>query len=538
MSLTDRETLELSELCHLLVEDRLSPEQQARLNRWLAESEDARGYYVRAMALSASLVHYAGEAHAEAPDREVSVRRWWLFSRPQVRWGLALAAGFAVMAVLWVTLSPYRSDGYDPGESVARITATHDAVWGASALAAGSYLHRGQALELRSGFAEITFDSGAQIVLEGPARMDVGSAWDATLAHGSLRANVPEQAIGFLVRNSAVDVVDLGTEFSMVADEKGMTEVIVLRGEVEANPRSSGEPDIILLRENEARRFARSGVSGVSTDDVPLQRLREIPRMDRVALPSNYVRWSFDSIEAGRASAEAGGSSQPQFDATIVSSAETDTVRTAAAADGVRGGALDFDGKRMAEMVVPGLSGASPRTVSFWVKVPAAAQLSDAYAMVAWRADTAALGSRPVHIGWNRNPAEAALGVLRTDFSGGYAVGRTSLRDGRWHFVTVVFIPGQQEGSPVQVKQYVDGVLESNTVVNSPRRSIGSRYDPARASEVKDHLWLGGRIGASGPRRARFKGTIDELVIVERALDPQEIVSLMGSGEAALADAR
>src|SRR5690606_33698780 len=144
--------------------------------------------------------------------------------------------GFALMTVLWVTLSSYRKLEYAPGGTVARITATHAAVWGTNSagLAAGSYLPSGQALELAAGFAEVIFDSGAEIVLEGPARVDVGSAWEATLAHGSLRANVPEQAIGFLVRNSAVDVVDLGTEFSMVANEKGMTEVVVLRGEVEA----------------------------------------------------------------------------------------------------------------------------------------------------------------------------------------------------------------------------------------------------------------------------------------------------------------
>ena len=72
---------------------------------------------------------------------------------------------------------------------------------------------------------------------------------------------MPPQAIGFRVLNRAVEVVDLGTEFSMVADGADAAEVFVLEGEVEAMPRGP-ESETLLLKTNESRRFARASVTG------------------------------------------------------------------------------------------------------------------------------------------------------------------------------------------------------------------------------------------------------------------------------------
>jgi hypothetical protein len=175
----------------------------------------------------------------------------------------------------------------------------------------------------------------------------------------------------------------------------------------------------------------------------------------------------------------------------------------------------------------PGLSGNSARTVAFWVNVPKNAPLSGAYAMVAWQGDSGKLASRPVHIAWNRHPEEGALGALRTDFSGGHAMGITPLRDGHWHYITIIFLPGDDPDLPVQVKQYVDGRLESNTVTPGAKRSVGGNTKFADSSTFKDLLWLGCRLGGNGAKAERFSGQLDELVIVDRGLEPAEIVQLM-----------
>jgi hypothetical protein len=79
-------------------------------------------------------------------------------------------------------------------------------------------LRKGQRVELAKGFAEITFDSGAQVLLQGPASLDVNSAWSAMLHSGKLTASLPPEAAGFSISNQSVKVVDIGTEFTMVAD--------------------------------------------------------------------------------------------------------------------------------------------------------------------------------------------------------------------------------------------------------------------------------------------------------------------------------
>ena len=61
MSLSDRDILELNDLCNSVVEGTITPAQEERLESWLAEDEDARRFYVRSMDLSASLGRYASD---------------------------------------------------------------------------------------------------------------------------------------------------------------------------------------------------------------------------------------------------------------------------------------------------------------------------------------------------------------------------------------------------------------------------------------------------------------------------------------------
>ena len=99
MNLTDNEILELNELCNAVVDGTLTDAQRARLTDWLAASEPAREYYVRAMDLSASLCSYASEMQVEALDAvspskivRLGVGSWLGF----------LAAAACVVLALWI----------------------------------------------------------------------------------------------------------------------------------------------------------------------------------------------------------------------------------------------------------------------------------------------------------------------------------------------------------------------------------------------------------------------------------------------------
>ncbi len=530
MNLTDAEILELNILCGAVVDGTLTDAQRERLSEWLRGSEDARTFYVRALAQSASLHTYAAEMQSEPGNRMDRPARpaviYWIFG--------SLAAAAVLAFGLWVTTnSRATAEAARKTEYVARLTGTKGSEWArhAQPLATGDRLQRGQRLDLAKGRAEIMFDSGARVVLEGPASLDLNSAWDSTLRRGTITAMVPPEAIGFRISNRSVEVVDLGTEFTMIAEASGAAEVLVLKGEVEAAPRDGSDPDSILLKQNESRRFAQTGVSVVGDSAEKIAHFNQPIDFDRFAQPTHYIHWSFDENAGDRVAADSLGQRRGTFDLKLEQplAGNFSAVHVA----GHNGKALAFDGHLVARAPFPGLSGTTPHTVAFWVQVPVDAQLSDAMAMVAWGTSLKKLSARPVHINWNRSPNEGPLGALRTDFGGGSAMGMTSLRDGRWHHVAVVFVPGADDTLPPQVRQYIDGRLESSTIV--PGKVRGPAV--SENSLVTDTLWLGCRLGPSGPRLDRFRGQLDELFIADRALEPNEIVNLMKENRPLPADA-
>jgi hypothetical protein len=526
MSLSDKEILELNQLCNALIDETLTENQEPRLSTWLDASVDARRFYLRATGLSASLFSYASEMQTEAPDA-VSSRRT-IVSLPVWLFG-SIAAAASLALVVWLAWPRSRAmePASRPNEFVAQLTGLKQCQWksGASSVRAGDRLLRGQRLELARGFAEITFDSGAQVVLEGPATFVLKSAWEADLSRGTLKASVPPQALGFRISNPSVEVVDLGTEFTISTDDSGAAEVLVLKGQVEAQA-STPDRQPIVLREKESRRFASSGISALENSEQRFAQFAQPISLDRFEPPTDCVHWSFDETSGGLFRADASGIPVSSADALIKNSTE-ETIASAHSKGHLQG-ALRFDGHLYARAQFRGIADYAPHTVVFWVKVPKDANLANAYAMVAWGVNSTRLGSHPIHIGWNRNPTEGTVGVLRTDYGGGYAIGATPLRDGRWHHIGVVLLPRDDAKNPLEVNQYVDGRLEGEGKPSPPGSEIFTR---AAENVSKDTFWLGCRLGVKGVRSERFCGEMDELFIADRALEPQEIVRLMTTNE-------
>ncbi|MDR3405617.1 MAG: FecR domain-containing protein [Chthoniobacter sp.] len=532
MSLGDPELLELNALCNALVDGVITEADKARLEEMLRTSEDARRFYVRALALSSSLMQYAGEMQAEAPDLPAARSRFvhlaaWIWSLG------SLAAAAAIVLAFWLGWTkervPTKTDSTEMAdavpesdESVARLSGAKDCRWSGSPVETGEELHRGQQLKLESGFAEITFDCGAQITLEGPAALDLESAWEAVLQRGTLKASVPTEAVGFRVSNPSVNVVDLGTEFSMVADEGGATEVFVLKGAVETTARdaSGNEERPVVLREKQARRFARAGGSEVRDREAKIEKFMRKVAFERMTRPANYVHWSFDETSGDLAAA-----SVPGLEAKLQTSADASLAD--AHASGHLQRALQLDGRIFARAAFPGIRQRAARTVAFWINVPADASLPDADAMLAWPFGNV---GRSVRIGWNRNPTQGVLGALRTDAGRTSIVGGTELRDGHWHHLAIVLSPKakgdkveKEKGEgPLQLRQYVDGRLETASFKHAGKRAKGGE---SLAASTEDAIWIGRAVDdASG---ARFRGLLDELFIADAALTPQEIRHLM-----------
>lgn len=511
MNLSDPEILELSELCSALVDGTLTSAQRDRLNQWLAVSAEARRFYVYSMTLSASLHDYASEMQTEAPAAPARI-----VSGPARWWGLgSLAAAAALVFALWMHFSPPRPDAEralaadddEEEEIVATLSGVTSGVWHGEALAAGAELRRGQRLRLTAGRAEIAFACGAEVELEGPATLELNSAWDAVLHRGALTASVPAEAIGFRVSNADVEVTDLGTHFSMVAGESGGTEVIVLAGAVQVAGGAGKTP--VTLGERQARRFDRAKMSDVPDREAKLRRLAERAKFKHLARPASYLHWAFDELDGNTARAATFGPATSAGDLQLSPAPNTPLQRI----DGRRQRALAFDGRTSFTATLPPISGTEGCAVAFWVRVPEDAPLLESTAMVAWRRGPAALAQ----VSWNRDPGQGSFGALRTETEQGYLVGTTPLRDGRWHHIAVVFGPN---GRP---RQYVDGRLEAVTAKRF-KRPRPDRPQPQLTSAGfgTDALWLG-RSALLHERTAYFRGAIDELFIADRALTPPEI---------------
>ncbi|MBK1876056.1 LamG-like jellyroll fold domain-containing protein [Pelagicoccus mobilis] len=89
-------------------------------------------------------------------------------------------------------------------------------------------------LVLESGYATLEFYSGAQVMVAGPAKLELVDSMRLICHEGKLRARVPKVAQGFTIETPESNLVDLGTEFGVRVDGAGQTELHVFDGEVEA----------------------------------------------------------------------------------------------------------------------------------------------------------------------------------------------------------------------------------------------------------------------------------------------------------------
>lgn len=264
----DRSAIELDCLMSRLCDGTISGNEAAQLDILLTNDEAARQSYNNYMFLHAEL--FAQHASLEAveidgscglriadcelaesnPQSEIQNPKripWWAIAASIIgvaavsSWGTYIAARSAADRSTQVASDQNagKIDSLitDSSSTVARITATRNCLWQETTqgIGFGSRLHPGQRLELVAGLVEITFDDGAAVVLEGPATLDVRARGEARLHEGRLAAVVPPRAQGFQVATSRVNVVDLGTEFGLMAGPEGTTEIHVFNGLVKAH---------------------------------------------------------------------------------------------------------------------------------------------------------------------------------------------------------------------------------------------------------------------------------------------------------------
>ncbi|MCG8584997.1 MAG: FecR family protein, partial [Pirellulales bacterium] len=180
----------------------------------------------------------------------------------------------------------------------------------------------GQTVALASGLIEITYDSGAKVVIEGPAEFVIGGTKaggteaqgreagsgepvhpssfilhpsnSGYLALGKLAARCDtSESKGFAIATPNACVVDLGTEFGVEVDASG-SEVAVLSGEVElTTARADGSQQSIRLTKDEGASVAAESGSVVRHETADVRMIATMRRrMKRIhePIPDNLAR--------------------------------------------------------------------------------------------------------------------------------------------------------------------------------------------------------------------------------------------------------
>jgi hypothetical protein len=196
---------------------------------------------------------------------------------------------------------------------VGRVTGLVDCRWAdaKTEALAGAHVPLGRRYTLASGLMEISYDSGAKVILEGPCTYQVETEASGYLTVGKLTAKIKKNSeLGirngekrasngsesripnsgfFAVRTPTAIVTDLGTEFGVEVEKSGVTRSRVFRGSVKlqaasANGDTRGPGRV--LHANDSARVERvsTGQNGgdsrvvLETSAKPVDFVRKMPR--------------------------------------------------------------------------------------------------------------------------------------------------------------------------------------------------------------------------------------------------------------------
>lgn len=304
-------------------------------------------------------------------------------------------------------------------------------------------------LEIAEGGAKIGFNSGATVMVEGPASLSIESANRLFLRQGGLVAEVPPAASGFTVNTPRLNAVDIGTRFGVRVEPDGDSELHVMEGLVEAS-RASGNSVAVLVREGLALRADSRTRSELAP--VPYGGDGFVLQIGSPETPVPALRYTFD--ESVGAVVEDTGVDRV-YDIPLVASGELgNSPRRAAGKSG--GGLVLPPGTSLETTLSRDFRVDDAFTFAFWVKiVPRPGE--DQNRVIASYGRSGA--------GWdflcNLSGDRGARGAVRVEHGDGYIVGSTDIADGNWHHVAGRFLGGDDAAVPSHFHLFVDGRQET-----------------------------------------------------------------------------
>jgi hypothetical protein len=293
----------------------LSAEEKQELERMLLESDAARNEFWQRASLhgwthAAAKLNYGAKPAAEVARERRALRGAsfetfvrWLRRASRFGWKVVLAGAAGAAAVmLWLGIRALQPPADDTVANVApepivntNFVATlirgSEVVWEGktNSLEIGSEISPGW-LHLKSGAVQIDFNSGARVILEGPADLELISPGEARLNFGKLSARVPEPAHGFKVYTPDVTVTDLGTEFGLDREKAQPVKVEVFEGKVEVATDGTNPPRILNAGEG-VQVSARRVQPLPAAEYIDFMSVAELARRESAELRVRYQDW-------------------------------------------------------------------------------------------------------------------------------------------------------------------------------------------------------------------------------------------------------
>jgi hypothetical protein len=419
----------------------------------------------------------------------------------------------------------------------------------------------GDTLSLRSGLLEMTYNSGAKVILQGPVTYAVESSAGGYLSVGKLTARVeaktqdprpkthnrsPNPQIAapsplsslpsplFAVRTPTATVTDLGTEFGVDVQAAGVTAAHVFRGMVEVQPIAADgarHGHAIRLTENESAQVERRPggktveVHRGAANPAIFVRADQLPDLTREKLLKPLRRWQAYSR-------------QLRDDPALIAyytfekaSGGNATLPNMSAAGRLLDGQIDgaewvwgrLPGKYALYFHGPGSGDrvalpepqrfkfAGPFSIAVWFKV---AQFSAIFYQplitkgdASWRLQRhEATNTITFDTNYSTIPAGASDPPCRI------TNGRTDVVDRRWHLAVAVYEPA---GNVAKKRLYIDGCLDAENET------------PLPLYQNDDPVWLGTHYVTE---KCEFQGHIDEVAILGRALSAGEAMVMFEAG--------
>jgi hypothetical protein len=249
----------LLELAHGYIEGSLGSARIAELEALLLANPEARRIYLD-FVHDHAVLHWDRVAHGN-DGQEITTFVPPPGRRFSWRWTGAAAASLVSLLGFLALRSGTAPDTF------ARMKKTESAQWESGSLPTveGSRLGAGE-LELVRGLATIAFDSGAEVILEAPAKLSLIDGMNCILARGTAVAEVTQSAKGFTIRTPSARVIDHGTRFAVNVDPgSGATQTQVFDGLVEVEQAETKER--VALREGQQTLVAGTSLGGIRAGD-------------------------------------------------------------------------------------------------------------------------------------------------------------------------------------------------------------------------------------------------------------------------------